>query len=54
MSSAGLEVLSGSNQGPERFPVPPFHFLQERTFLLDVLWWGIGGQDHASLSLESS
>ena len=32
-SCAGPEVLSGPNQGPKRFPVPPFHFLQERTFL---------------------
>ena len=33
MSSAGPEVLSGPNQGPKRFPVPPFHLVQERTYL---------------------
>ena len=33
MSGAGPEVLSGLNQGPKRFPVPPFHFLHERTYL---------------------
>ena len=33
MSGAGPEVLSGPNQGPKRFPVPPFHFLQERTYI---------------------
>ena len=31
--SPGPEILSGPNQGPKRFPVPPFHFLQERTYL---------------------
>ena len=33
MSGVGPEVLSGPNQGPKRFPVPPFHFLQERTYI---------------------
>ena len=33
MTGAGPEVLSGPNQGPKRFPVPPFHFLQERTYI---------------------
>ena len=33
MSGAGPEVLFGPNQGPERFPVPSFHLLQERTYL---------------------
>ena len=27
------EVLLGSNPGPERFPIPAFHFLPERTDL---------------------
>ena len=31
MSSAGPEVLFGSNQRPERVSMPPFHLLQERT-----------------------
>ena len=33
MSSAGPEVLSGLNQRPERVSFPPFHLLQERTYL---------------------
>ena len=33
MSGAGPEVLFGSNQRPERVSVPPFHLLQERTYL---------------------
>ena len=33
MSGASPEVLSGPNQGPKRFPVPPFLFLQERTYI---------------------
>ena len=33
VSGAGPEVLSGPNEGPKRFPVPPFHFLQERTYI---------------------
>ena len=33
MSGAGPEVLSGLNQRPERFSIPPFHLLQERTYL---------------------
>ena len=28
-----LEVLSGSNQRPERVSIPTFYFLQERTYL---------------------
>ena len=31
MSGAGPQVLFELNQGPERCPVPSFHFLQERT-----------------------
>ena len=30
---AGPEVLFGSDQRPERVSVPPFHLLQERTYL---------------------
>ena len=33
MSGAGPEVLAGSNQRPERVSIPPFHLLQERTYL---------------------
>ena len=33
MSGAGPETLFGPNQGPERFPVPSFHLLQDRTYL---------------------
>ena len=33
MSGAGPEVLSGSNQRPDRVLIPPFHLLQERTHL---------------------
>ena len=33
MSGKGPEVLLGSNQRPERVPIPTFHFLQERTHL---------------------
>ena len=33
MSGEGLELLFGSNQGPERVSIPPFHLLQERTYL---------------------
>ena len=33
MSGAGPEVLFGSYQRPERVLVPPFHLLQERTYL---------------------
>ena len=33
MSSAGPEVLFGSNQRPESVSIPPFHLLQERTYL---------------------
>ena len=33
MSGVGPEVLSGPNLGPKMFPVPPFHFLQERTYI---------------------
>ena len=33
MSGASPEVLFGLNQGPERFAVPSFHLLQERTYL---------------------
>ena len=32
-TGAGPEVLSGSNQRPERVSIPPFHLLQERTHL---------------------
>ena len=33
VSGAGPEVLFGSNQRPERVSIPPFHLLQERTYL---------------------
>ena len=33
MSGAGPEVLFGSNQRPERVPIPHFYLLQERTYL---------------------
>ena len=33
MSGAGPEVLFGSNQRLERVPIPPFHLLQERTYI---------------------
>ena len=33
VSGASPEVLSGPNLGPKSFPVPPFHFLQERTYI---------------------
>ena len=33
VSGAGPEVLFGSNLRPERVSIPPFHLLQERTYL---------------------
>ena len=33
VSGAGPEVLFESNQRPERVSIPPFHLLQERTYL---------------------
>ena len=33
MSGAGPEVLFGSNQRPDGVSFPPFHLLQERTYL---------------------
>ena len=33
VSGVGPEVLFGLNQRPERVSIPPFHLLQERTYL---------------------
>ena len=33
VSGEGPKVLFGSNQIPERVSIPPFHLLQERTYL---------------------
>ena len=33
MSCVGPEVLFGLDQRPERVSVPPFHLLQEKTYL---------------------